>query len=115
MAQDTQYASVTFLFESKGVIARDITDQTPPASYLNLDGALEREERAMSSTYGTTIINRDPDGTVGGVNRFLPNPLVTLSRLYSAQTGNAYRYAGDDHGILYRRATDTQGPYLPIA
>jgi hypothetical protein len=114
MAADTTYASVTFLFESKGIIARDITDQTPPSSYLNLDGALEREERAMSSTYGTVIINRAPNAGPG-INYFLPYPIVSLSRLYSAATGASYRYASDDHGLLYRRAGDTQGPYFPIA
>jgi hypothetical protein len=113
MAADTTYESIEFIFRSKGVVARPIVDRAPENTYLNLDGALEREEESLSSTYGTVIINRTAGSP--GLNFFLPNPIVTLSRLYSAQTGNAYRYAGDDHGILYRRATDTQGPYLAIA
>src|ERR1039458_1998883 len=113
MAADTTYESISLIFESRGIVARPIVDQTPQHSYLNLDGALEREENSLSSTYGTVIINRSAGSP--GLNFFLPNPIVTLSRLYSVQTGNAYRYAGDDHGILYRRAGDTQGAYLSIA
>lgn len=113
MPQDTKYASVSYVFNSRGLIARSAQDQPPQYTYLNLDGALEREESAMSSTYGSVIINRDPDGTVGGVNYLLPNPIVSLSRLVNIS--NTFRYAADDQGFLYRRLGDTQGPYSQIA
>ena len=101
MPEDTKYAPVPFIFGSRGMVARPITDQTPPETYLNLDGALEREENAMSSAYGTVILNRDPDNTVSGVNYYLPNPIVSLSRLVN--TTNSFRYAADNLGFLYRR------------
>ena len=115
MSQDTQYVPVEYVFKSVGVVARFIQDQAPVYSYLNLDGALEREEESMSSTYGTRMITRDPDGTVGGVNYLLPNPIVALSRLVNKSNGNSWRYAADDQGLLYRRAGDTQGAYTQIA
>jgi len=115
MPQDTKYQSVEYLFQSRGIIARYITDRAPEFTYLNLDGALEREESALSSTYGTQIINRSPDGTVGGQNFYLPNPIVSLSRLVNSANGNTWRYAADDQGFLYRRFTDVQGPYTQIA
>ena len=113
MPKDTTYQSLPFVFASRGIVARFIQDQAPPQTYLNLDGALEREENSMSSTYGTVIINRDPDGTSGGVNYLLPNNLVSLSRLVN--TTNSFRYAADVAGLLYRRMGDSQGPYTQIA
>lgn len=113
MPQDTKYGPVEFVFASRGIVARYIQDQAPPQTYLNLDGALEREENSLSSAYGTSIITRDPDNTVGGVNYYLPNPIVSLSRLVN--TSNSFRYAADNLGFLYRRVGDTNGPYTQIA
>jgi len=50
---------------------------------------------------------------MGGVNYFLPDPAVSLSRLRSVV--GTWRYASDVVGNLYRRAGDTQGPYTVIA
>ena len=115
MPQDTKYESITYLFQSKGLVARFIQDRVPEYAYLNLDGALERDENAMSSTYGTVIVDRDPDGTSGGINYYFPNNLVSLSRLVNKSNGNSWRYAADNQGLLYRRMGDLQGPYTQIA
>jgi hypothetical protein len=87
-------------------------DSPPDASYfLNQNGGYERAEDAMSSRYGSIIINRDPAG-VGASNYFLPSAPVTLARLKT--TTQTYRYAALADGSLWRRATDVQGPYSEI-
>lgn len=111
MAQDTQYGPIPFVYRSLGVIARDITDQAPEYTYLNLLNCLEREENAMSSRYGTTIINRDPTGT-GTSNYYFTSPVTTISRL--TYQSNAWRYAGLSDGTLWRRAGNMQGAYTGI-
>ncbi|HXN71556.1 MAG TPA: hypothetical protein VN861_03270 [Candidatus Acidoferrales bacterium] len=115
MAQDTKYTSKSLILRSKGLVARNVPDQPPDISYfLNMDGAQEREENAISTRWGQTIINRSPDGTSGGTNYFLPAVPVILSRLRSLN-GQTYRYAALADGSLWRRAADTQGPYTQIA
>ena len=111
MAQDTTYRPVPYIFKSKGLIARNIVDQCPEYTYLQLLNCLEREEDAMSSRYGTTIINRDPAGT-GTNNYYFTQPITSLSRL--TYQGNAYRYAGLADGSLWRRAGNTQGAYTEL-
>lgn len=108
---DTQYQAKPFIFASKGIVARYATDRMPPGSYINLQGCYERSEDAMSSRYGTRIINRDPDNVGDGVNYYFANPVNTISRLkYNAAT---WRYAGSGTE-LYRRTGDTQGMYTAI-
>src|ERR1700735_648084 len=115
MAQDTKYTSKSLILRSKGLVARNVPDQPPDISYfLNMDGAQEREENAISTRWGQTIINRSPDGTSGGTNYSLPAVPVILSRLRSLN-GQTYRYAALADGSLWRRAADTQGPYTQIA
>lgn len=111
---DTTYQPLSWIFTSKGIIARWATDRTPDGTYLNLSDAEERQENAMSSRYGSIIINRDPNGTPGGINYFLPNPIITITRLAQKATNSSWRYAGDTTGILWRRAGDAQGPYTQI-
>jgi hypothetical protein len=113
MSQDTTYSPISFIFDSRGIVARFVTDETPPNTYLNMNDAEEREETAISTRLGSVIINRDPDGTMGGVNYFFDNPLVSLSRLRSSF--GTWRYAADSTGLLFRRAGDTQGQYTQIA
>lgn len=96
------------MFASKGVIARYASDRIPEGGYLNLLGCYEREESAMSSRYGSQIINRDPDGTVNGANFFFAAPVQTIGRLrYNSAT---WRYVGSGGG-LFRKAGDAQGAY----
>ena len=109
---DTAYQPISWIFTSKGVIARWATDRAPDGTYLTLNNAEERQEVAMSSRYGSIIVNRDPDGTPSGTNYFLPHEIVTISRL--AANGSAWRYAFDVNGTIWRRAGDTQGPYVSI-
>lgn len=112
MAQDTEYAPIEYVYQSAGLVAREIVDQAPPYTYLQNLNCLEREEKAMSSRYGTTIINRDPDGTVGGVNYFFSSPVTSIARL--TYQNAAFRYAGLGDGTLHRRAGNTQGAYTQI-
>lgn len=112
MSQDTQYKSLPILFKSRGIVARPIIDRAPEHTYLNLDNLEEREEDALSSRYGSIIINRDPDGTPNGKNYLLPFKPTTLTRLKSL-SGAVYRYANSGRW-LYRRVGDSQGPYSPI-
>lgn len=111
MSQDTAYKPVETLYESRGLIARDVPDECPPNTFLNLMNCYERAENAMSSRYGTQLINRDPAG-VGVANYLFSFPIVSLARMtYKA---NSYRYAADTDGELYRRAGNSQGPYSSI-
>ena len=112
---DTTYKAYPLILRSKGIQARWSVDQPPDAAYwLNLNGALERAETAISSRLGSAILNRDPIG-VGVQNYLLPFAPVTLSRLLvGAAPAVPYRYAGLSDGSLYRRATDVQGQYSQI-
>jgi len=114
MASDTKYESKSWIFKSTGLIARNVTDQTPPHCYLNMNSVLEREENGLSSRFGSTIINRSPDGTPSGTNYFLPSAPMVLARMRGLN-GSTYRYAALSNGTLWRRANDTQGPYTAIA
>lgn len=111
MAADTKYLPVPYLFKSRGLIARDITDRAPENTYLNMMNCQEREESAMSSRYGTLIINRNPQGS-GTSNYPFPASVVSLARL--VYQGSSYRYAYTSAGTLYRRAGDTQGSFTSI-
>jgi hypothetical protein len=109
---ETKYTPHSFRFKSKGLLARWTIDSPPDASYfLNQNGGYERSEDAMSSRYGNVIINHDPVGA-GTSNYFFPSAPVTLARLKT--TSQTYRYASLSNGSLWRRATDTQGPYAEI-
>lgn len=113
MAQDTRYEPVSYIYKSRGLIARNIQDQQPEFSYLNMLNCLERDENSMSSRYGTVIINRDPIGAGTSVNYYFPAAVMTIAKLnYNANgTPVAYRYAGLANGTLYRKTGNTQGEY----
>src|ERR1700734_1111284 len=100
MTQDTTYAPIPIIYKSRGLIARTVTDQAPPNFYLNMMNCLEREEEAMSSRYGVSMITRDPNGTIAGVNYPLPAPINSLARL--TYQGTPHRYAGLTNGELFR-------------
>lgn len=108
---DSTYKATPYLFSSKGVVARYAEDRLPQGSYINLLGAYERYEVALSSRLGSQIVNRDPIGIGDGSNYLLPQPIQTLSRLkYNSAT---WRYAGSGPS-LYRRTGDSQGAYTNI-
>lgn len=115
MAKDTAYKAFPLVFRSKGLFARHVTDRPPDASYFqNMTGCFEREEEGISTRYGSTIINRDPDGTPNGANFPFSAAPVTISRLRSLN-GATFRYTSLADGTLWRRAGDTQGPFSQIA
>ena len=111
MSIDTAYQPVPFIYESRGLIARDQVDQAPPHVYIQLLNCLEREENAMSSRYGTIIVNRDASG-VGTANHYFSSPVTSLSRLN--YQSNAWRYAGLANGSLQRRSGNGQGAYTQL-
>src|ERR1700722_7727336 len=108
MSIDTTYKPEEYVYRDKGLIARDELDQAPPYTYLNNLNCLEREENAMSSRFGTQIINRDAVGS-GTTNHFFPAAVTSLSRLN--YQSNAWRYAGLGDGTLWRRQGNGQGAY----
>jgi hypothetical protein len=114
---DTTYKAFPLILRSKGIQAKFAPDQPPDQTFwLNLNGALERAETAMSSRYGTIILNRDPavSPSVGTNNYLLPFAPITLARLLVGSPPTSYRYAALSDGSLYRRATDIQGQYSQV-
>src|SRR5579863_855120 len=111
MPPDNEYNSVPFIYKSAGLVARSILDQAPPFTYLDNLNCLEREENAMSSRFGSTIINRDPTG-VGTNNYYFSSPVVSLAKL--AYQSTAARYAGLSNGTLQYRNSNVQGAYSQI-
>jgi hypothetical protein len=114
MAKDTTYKSESWIFGSKGVMARPANDRPPDAHfYLNENSVFEREESALSSRYGSTLITRDASG-IGTNNYFFASPPVVLARMLSLYGAN-FRYAALANGTLWRRSGTTQGAYTQIA
>jgi hypothetical protein len=126
MAQDTAYQPHSLVYKSSGLCAREVQDQMPPNSYLDFLNVLERDENALSSRFGTILVNRDPNGTPSGVNYLFSHPVVSLSRLAYSSGGSQYgfRYASLSDGTLWRRGGNDgsggtssslgQGPYTQI-
>ncbi len=125
MAEDTVYSPHPLVYKSQGIVAREIEDQMPPNTYLDFQNILERDENAISSRYGTKIVNRDAAGA-GTSNYFFSSPVTSLSRLAYVSSGSqyAFRYAGLSDGTLWRRGGDdgsggsmgnlAQGPYTQV-
>jgi hypothetical protein len=105
MAVDTKYVSKPFLFTSKGVVARPIIDRVPEGYYLSLLNCFEQEEGAMSSRFGSLILNRDSISA----NFFAFNQISTITRLkgLNSQTWRYYQSLTS----LYRRAGNLAGQY----
>lgn len=104
---DQNYQLFEYGLHNKGIVARFITDDAPPESYLNLDGWESRQENSISSRLGPMMI------TTNGTNN---TPLTdtnvhTLRRLKGIS--QTWRYAGAGAN-LYRRAGDTNGAYTQI-
>ena len=118
MADEKNYSSKPLLYVSRGLDARHAPDRVPEGGYfINLLNGFEREESAMSSRYGTQIINRDPYGTTPPAqNYFFTSPVTSLARLaYTNGSGsNIYRYAGLADGTLWRRAGNSQGAFSQV-
>lgn len=113
MSVEAEYKPISYIYRSRGLYARWALDESPEYSYLDMLNCLERGENEMSSRFGTQIINRDPNGTIGGQNYYFTEPVITLARLN--YQNSAYRYAGLSDGSLHRRTGNTQGPYTRIA
>jgi len=108
---NSQYEGKPFIYNSRGLDARHAPDRVPEGYYINFLNMFEREESAVSSRYGTQIINRDAAG-VGTNNYFFSAPVTSLARfLYQ---GSAWRYAGTGDGNLWRIAGNGQGAFTGI-
>ncbi len=111
---DSKYVQTPIVFQSRGIVARNVADQTPPYTYLQLTNAEERMETAVSSRLGGTIIS----------NTGLTS-IYTLDKLISSP-GNFTRYLGgfngSQPGIYYQNGpafnlltTDTSGlPFTTV-
>lgn len=105
---DAVYKNVNFIFKSKGINARNVTDTLPEGVYLNLLNCEELAENAMSARLGTTAINQS-----GGIWQLLQGPVHSLAKL-SGLGGQAWRYAGGGT-LLYRIQWGILGAYFQIA
>ena len=112
MGQDTQYRPIPFIYASRGLSARYELDRVPEGYYIQLMNGLEREENSMSSRFGYTIINRDPDGTTNGQNYYFTSPVVTIAKLN--YQNNPQRFVGLGDGSLWQRNSNQQGPYTEL-
>lgn len=110
--EETQYQSVPYVYESRGLLCRDEIDAAPPHVYIDLLNCLERQENSMSSRYGSQIINRDPNGTPGGQNYLFTEPITSIARLNYQSF--AQRYVGLQDGSLWTRQGNTQGIFTEI-
>lgn len=119
MADQSNYVSKSFLYQSRGLWAREAYDRCPPQTYIQFMNMLEREEEAVSSRYGVFLLTRDAVGS-GNSNYFFSSPVQSLSRLTytTAAVSYAFRYAGLADGALWRRGgSDGSGGSLqsPLA
>lgn len=105
---DAVYKNVNFIFRSKGINARNVTDTLPEGVYLNLQNCEELAENAMSCRLGTIAINQE-----AGVWQLLEAPVHSLAKL-SGLGGLAWRYAGGGT-LLYRIQWGILGTYFEIA
>src|ERR1700690_2442181 len=113
MADQKNYQSNPFIYESRGLGARWEPDRVPNGYFLNWLNIFERSEKSASSRYGTQIVNRDPYGTPPTAQNYLFSaPVTSLARL--VYRGSAYRYAGLADGTLWRRTGKSQGSYQQI-
>lgn len=104
---DQDYRIFDYELRDRGIVARYLTDDLPPQTYLNLDSWESREENSIASRFGPMMI------TTNGTNN---TPLTdtnvhTLRRLKGI--GQTWRYAGAGAN-LYRRTGDTNGAYAQI-
>lgn len=119
MADQTNYISKSYIYQSRGLWAREAYDRCPPQTYIQFLNCLEREEEAVSSRYGVFLLTRDAAGS-GDSNYFFTSPVQSLARLIYATAGVSYafRYAGLADGTLWRRGgSDGSGGSLqsPLA
>lgn len=105
---DAVYKNVNFIFKSRGINARNVTDTLPEGVYLNLQNCEELAENAMSCRLGTIAINQE-----AGVWQLLEAPVHSLAKL-SGLGGLAWRYAGGGT-LLYRIQWGILGTYFEIA
>lgn len=112
MAADAEYKPIPLIYKSKGLIARYVTDETPPGFFVDFRNMLERAENSVSSRYGVSIITRDPIGVGTQNNYHFTSPIVHLDKLVYG--GLPFRYASDAAGNLWRRAGNAQGAYTQV-
>lgn len=105
---DAGYKTYSWIFQSKGITAREVDDTIAQGSYLALTNCEELAENAVAARLGSQIINRT--GTAINALSGLVHSVTKLAGL----NATAWRYAGSGTN-LYRRAGLTQGPYTAIS
>lgn len=112
MAQDTKYNPYPFVYKSRGLSARITYDQCPEYVYISNMNALERQEETLSSRFGYTIVNRDPDGTPSGQNYLFSAPITNIMKVnYQSQP---QRYVALADGSLWQRNSNLPGPFTSL-
>jgi len=111
-----EFKTQPILFHNKGLLARVAVDQAPPDTYLNLLNIESREENALASRFGRSVITKN---TTSHQNLPLYSaglaPLPVLSMHRMVYQTSKYRYAATSRR-LYRstKIDDTSGAYTPI-
>ena len=112
MAEDPKYRPLPYLYKSIGLHAREAYDRCPEYSYIQSMNTLERDEETMSSRYGYTIQNRDPNGTINGRNYFFLSPVTSIAKMSFGAI--VQRYVGLGDGSLWQRNANSQGSFTEI-
>jgi len=112
MGADTKYTPFPFVYSSRGLAARWEYDRVPEGYFIQDLNVLEREEESVSSRYGYTILNRDPNGTMGGQNYLFASPIVSIAKMY--YQGNPYRFVVLANGELFYNNTNVQGQFAQL-
>lgn len=113
-SKDPVYTPHVILLTSKGLIARDAIDRCPEGTFLDMEGALERQENTISTRYGYKIINREPDTSTSPANylfTYEPVAIASMRRL----DGVTCRYVFLADGSVWFRAGTDQGEFTQIA
>lgn len=104
---DQSYQTVSYRLESRGVVARFVSDDLPKGSFSQLNNLESRAENAIASRLGLAALSTD-----GSTNLPLGGPVYSISRMKGLD--QPFRYAGAA-GALYRRTGDAVGAFSQIA
>lgn len=109
---DQPYKNWPFIFESLGIVARKVEDQTDPHEWLNEDSIEELAEGGLGQRLGSVVVNCA--GALGGAVFPLSAKVVTCGKL-NGLFGSTWRYAVTADGGLWRRSGLTPGAYTKIS
>lgn len=104
------YKDFPYILNSKGIVARYAPDQCPPQTYLNLQNLEVRQENAISSRLGRSVVNSTQgtgnlpifSGISGAIHSLGRLKTSTTTFRYAACVGNVFRIQGDSSGAFNR-------------